>query len=698
MDHKVQIPRVAAQVSQNTTARTTRACESCRQQKSKCSGQYPCQQCERLSLQCLYGETKRQKTEREFKELANKLQKYRAILQEVKWELCPESARRVDEVLRQNAVVTSTGPRPSDLPSSVKKFDGKTQTPESEDNDPGFALDYIEKDFTRDWRTQATGFLGDHSAISWLFRLRDQLELNRKSFATESEIPGRQRSHKPRPSMNYSADDIDIPVHGRVDTMILPPREVADKLATIYFRVVHPFFPIISKVLFYNQLRSLYKNKDSAPGNRWQAILNLVFAMASKCKCLTHPDKHDVHYNDTEYFCRAWRLTMSDFTLSGHPDLQQVQVEGLLSLYLASIGQLNRSWRICGMSIQSAITMGIHLRNESRDMSPLSKENRCWVWWSLYTLDIALCVQTGRCPTIGSEFISTPLPLPFDDEALWKVSGPGLIREYRGRQLTRSDLPDHEYEQSDIMVDTQKSTRQEDQLVVTAVNHSSDSTELLPVDTSRYFLAFVELTLLMRRTIEALYAPARAQDLATEREKAVITINTRLDEWLLRLLPALQFQGPETSLNPYIRQRLSLALRFYSTKILLFQTSLMHTITNSGRDASEKLADSCVESVHQMLSLFPEQPDPVWVYNVSPWWDTTHYLMQSMTILLMELYREQQKRSTWSSKLELSVRKSVRWLQDMSILDAVSRRAWEICNEVLLLYFPAFIPQLHKVN
>ena len=66
---KVAIPRASNLSEQsNVNRRVSHACESCREQKTKCSGDRPiCQRCQDLGLTCLYGDRKR---DREKKSLA----------------------------------------------------------------------------------------------------------------------------------------------------------------------------------------------------------------------------------------------------------------------------------------------------------------------------------------------------------------------------------------------------------------------------------------------------------------------------------------------------------------------------------------------------------------------------------------------------------------------------------------------------
>jgi hypothetical protein len=47
-------------------------------------------------------------------------------------------------------------------------------------------------------------------------------------------------------------------------------------------------------------------------------------------------------YPHLVYFSRAWILSMDKASVRNHPNLQQVQVEGLAAFYLLASGQVNR--------------------------------------------------------------------------------------------------------------------------------------------------------------------------------------------------------------------------------------------------------------------------------------------------------------------------------------------------------------------
>src|SRR3954471_7757939 len=67
---------------------------------------------------------------------------------------------------------------------------------------------------------------------------------------------------------------------------------------------------------------------------------------------------------------------------------------------------------MCGIAMRSAVTMGIHLRTENESISSMSKETRYRLWWALYSLDVQLCLMTGRPLNMDLRYCTTPLPVP----------------------------------------------------------------------------------------------------------------------------------------------------------------------------------------------------------------------------------------------------------------------------------------------
>lgn len=183
---------------------------------------------------------------------------------------------------------------------------------------------------------QRLGFMGQHSEVSWLYRLRCLIEL-REAGPSTSTNP----TQISLPFVSFHQNTPDIGVLEEVEWLGRPPQSTAFELLETYFEKFHGSFPIVGKAPFLAQCRAYYSRVDARPGKQWLALLNLVFALAARHLSymghgIVSPETH------VEFFSRAWRLCMDKDSLRNHPNLQQVQVEGLASFYLLTCGQINR--------------------------------------------------------------------------------------------------------------------------------------------------------------------------------------------------------------------------------------------------------------------------------------------------------------------------------------------------------------------
>ncbi|KAH1689290.1 hypothetical protein KXX24_005166 [Aspergillus fumigatus] len=618
---------------------------------------------------------------RQLSELTNQVQFYEALLRDIYPKLEPQSAQYVEQILKeQNPDKEQFSGQRTATPSPALRLSDAARV-----SSPIFslgALDYTSEDFNRDEKIQAMGFVGEHSEIAWIYRLKrllEQVSVGSKEIDTDRQSVA---------SASFFLDDSDITVLDDIDLSQRPAQTVADQLVDEYFQVVHPSFPIIGKLVFLRQYRSFYSSPHVRPGKRWLAVLNLVFAIGARCSRYSQGDNGGVTDDETLYFSRAWRLSMSDIALLDHPNLQQVQVEGLTSFYLLSVGQVNRSWRICGISLRSAVTMGLNLRSESNTIAHVSKETRYRVWWSLFMLDISLCVMTGRPPSSSDEFCTTPPPLPFkeedfsDDRVVQLIAdheARGLFTEALGKTTATAetaltpDLSDH----------PSNMNRDCEQVASSAI-------ESLTPNISLYFLYNVELDLILREAVVTLYAPGAARKSWHEIELSIVTLNSKADVWLSRLPAAFHF---ETGARVFERQRLNLAFRFYSTKIIIAQPCLSRLTRQApGSEppgvACETMATMCVDFAAQMLNLLPTIPQASWVYRVSPWWCFLHYLMQSTTVLLTQILLLSEAGTVRYNRVLEQLSKATRWLSELSTNDPSSARAWLFCRDLISQHAP----------
>ncbi|RDW74665.1 putative C6 transcription factor [Aspergillus mulundensis] len=670
---KVAIPRSVSSTAVSTRGRVSRACENCREQKVKCSGQRPsCQRCQESGVQCSYGDRKREKLARRLSDLTARVESFENLLQNIYPNLDSLSAQYVEQIL-SDQYDNDQPPNhlPSELPSPLFS------------TDPGSAIgaiDFTDEDFNRDEKIQAMGFVGEHSEIAWMYRLKKILH----HFEHGPLGKGLDRNYVT--TVNYFLDDAEVAVLDEVDLFQRPLPAVADRLVESYFHIVHPCFPIVSRATFLGQYKSFYSTPSVRPGKRWLAILNLIFAIATKYVHDSAKDTEANAHDHTIYFSRAWKLSMGDVTLLHHPNLQQVQVEGLSAFYLMTVGQANRSWRLSGISIQSAVTMGLNLRNESNIILYSSRETRYRVWWAVYALHVLLCVMTGRLLSSTEDACTTPLPVPFVEEEFSRGEVEQLISDHEARTVFMRNLVSRSSAQSAERALIPESTRRQSPSPGKQSDRiASAAARILTPNVSLHFLYFVELGLIMRRCIDALYAPGAGRKSWRSIEMVISALNSRADSWLAKLPAEFHFLQGTSACE---RERLSLAFSYYSTKILITQPCLSRILSQVPWDIQSEtfcttVTGNCIDMASLMLELLPDSLDLAWVYRMSPWWCIVHYIMQAITVLLISLLIKAKTNTIQDSRTVDNISKAAGWLSVLAVKDPSAQRAWAAIQDLL---------------
>ncbi|KAL4780319.1 fungal-specific transcription factor domain-containing protein [Aspergillus varians] len=660
---KVAIPR-APQLRSYGNRRVKRACIECREQKTKCNGQNPCSRCTSLGISCVYVDGKREVTEKRLQDLEKQVQVYDRLLKELQPRVDSQDKDLISRTRAQFSGSEQDHPSP----------DHATH-PSTHAQPRSFGIEYIQEDFHKDKGLQAIGFMGGPSEMSWINELYQVLAKDTPFL--DSEASNKSQSLT---SVCYFLDDEELVLDPTIDPYGRPPRHIADQLLDCYFFTVHPSFPIIAKIPFMQQYEMYYTRPDLQPTTRWLTILNLVFALASKFAQLVSKPWLSEADSPMTCFTRARKLNFTESQLLEHPNLQQVQVEGLTAFFLMAIGHINRSWRACGVSVRSAIALGVNLRSESKETSNLSKEIRYRVWWSIYTLENTLSIMTGRPTSAPDKYSTTPLPIPFDEEQFREPVASRLLTDFKARTDYMQGLTSQRRATPGVWDSP-------------ALGHAVIGQEPLPTPTldisptnSFYFFYFVDLTVIMRRAIDSLYSPGFARRPWLTISASIMDLVQETDEWLSRVPSVFQFKIRH-HFTDFERQRWSLAFRFYSLRITLSRPSLCRSERQrSPNEASalsqQRIARICIDSACELLDLLPDKPDALWLVQVSPWWCVLHYLMQSITVLLIEMEFCVRFHADGASHITLHLEKGLEWLHSLGLISVPPRRAWEVCNSI----------------
>ncbi|KAG9185915.1 hypothetical protein G6011_07246 [Alternaria panax] len=208
------------------------------------------------------------------------------------------------------------------------------------------ALDLLDEDLHSKDEARSTGFIGKSSEVQWL-----RAVVLAQYERTDTEWPGSEPQRRPSfvsgseqiSSFSFWTDSDDVSVNFYVDPYELPQLDFAEHLIQCYMLRVHDSFPILPRN-FEEQTRVYFAalRAGSSPrlNHKWQAILNLVFAIGAN---YSYQYNKDWPTGDANMFqARARAFGLNEASLTAHPDLPQIQGLGLLAFYWSSTGQVSR--------------------------------------------------------------------------------------------------------------------------------------------------------------------------------------------------------------------------------------------------------------------------------------------------------------------------------------------------------------------
>jgi hypothetical protein len=181
-----------------------------------------------------------------------------------------------------------------------------------------------------------------------------------------------------------------------------------------------------------------------------------------------------------------------------------------------------------------------------------------------------------------------------------------------------------------------------------------------PPCSSLFFNFLVDLTLITHALMNKVYSIEGLRKGPSQVEHHIQKFSLQMDRWLSKLPLFYQFTIPNTDpwhLNnpklddlsaPFVRERVCLAMNYYSARITLCRPCLSR-IHQSPRHSSptgeptargklrSEMATGCLQASCALISILPETPNITWLARAAPWWSILHFLMQATTALLLGL-------------------------------------------------------------
>ncbi|KAJ1735915.1 hypothetical protein LPJ61_000288 [Coemansia biformis] len=252
----------------------------------------------------------------------------------------------------------------------------------------------------------------------------DDIGRRRRTHSSESAPEAGAPHHRGAPGPGSGApqprtgdDQSCVPVPRNLPPCGKPPMPDIDeqiRMLSLYFRHVHPVFPILYKSHFLG--RAFDGTKAAIP-----ALMSAVFAAASTYMAREATNKEDlarVRVKMAMHFQRAKMYLDEQYT---HNTIASVLTLLLMSVYEQGT-MSTRSWLYSGMAIRKAYDLGLHRdvgvakHKGTTVLSRTDAQIRQRAWWGCYVIDIMVSATLGRPTTIRDFTFDTPYPANYGDD------------------------------------------------------------------------------------------------------------------------------------------------------------------------------------------------------------------------------------------------------------------------------------------
>ena len=446
---------------------------------------------------------------------------------------------------------------------------------------------------------------GDSSATGFMAQIK-------KAIDQQITSPGMQQP------MENARRGIQFFTHGKASEglqqpldYVLPPRQRADYLLEIYWRLVDTLYPFLDKT----EVQALYRRlwTGEAIGNEgavFISLLNIVFSIASAVDGAIPPDKRE---SSADVFYQRARELLN-FGFIRIQSVMTVQCFLLLGQFLQSTNDPQQCWNFVGLAIRMAQSLGLDLPSTSAKASSLQhSETLRKVWHGCVLMDRTLSMIFCRPSMITSRGVTlVPLPAPCQDSVLCPCS---------------SGMADPDSGSSDchFCIESLKLYEIINEALLNLYNSPIEE----EYNMDPYMLYFGS-------------PGAQGLGLLFERDKSLCL-------WLRNIPIHLRRTFSAQNHGPYPRQATILKLRYYYVRILLYRpvlqrfcSSYENEDTNPEEAMPSKIALqcslACLNTAFEVIELFDsvmEGREQEELDGILPaWWYSIFYIYSAATVLI----------------------------------------------------------------
>ncbi|KAL3480996.1 hypothetical protein BJX99DRAFT_194771 [Aspergillus californicus] len=280
-----------------------------------------------------------------------------------------------------------------------------------------------------------TRYHGQNNRITLLNRFASAKEMirgceyNSSLFRLAKEVQFLQRKSKlPIDSPESSTSEIES-VEIQQMHASLPPLEVCHGLVGLYTQNFENVFRILHVPTLERQCTEFWNSNHSQDHvslfvPQLTAVLCVAMPLVNESFIRDHPDIHEYLQGPALSLLRAW---LQKLTRKQRTEFPNLQTEALVILARqVRLESPEEIWRATGSLVRSAMVVGLHLDISANvDLSLFRKEARKRLWLSIVEMDLQASIASGMpvaIPNADFEFL-TPAHIDDDEFDRWLPGG-----------------------------------------------------------------------------------------------------------------------------------------------------------------------------------------------------------------------------------------------------------------------------------
>ncbi|KAJ9238576.1 putative C6 transcription factor [Paecilomyces variotii] len=360
------------------------ACRRCHSHKIKCSGEQPCHNCRQQpegTVDCVYPARDRKVLVQEsyLRKLEEESQLWKASASPGSTNL-PSGSKSVPEDQRRQH-------GRSNHPGSNEAGEGGPSNPDGDIRNP---LIEDRAWFVRDQVSTQPVYIGEAACNAFGTRLRQFLS------GDEPMAPLPQSNYVKHKALLRMSDP----------SFRLPNRTYAHLLIKVALRFLGNDYHLMLRKATLEKLDALYRGQCFDD----PILLCRLFAIFAIGELYTNRKATSKmsEVPGTGFFMQAMSLFQD---LHEEATVSYIEILVLLSLFCLPLNRTKSAYTFAGIALRLSLTLGLHHNvPEGYMISPVEREHRLRVWWSVYTMDRISSSKLGHPVLVRDEDIDADLP------------------------------------------------------------------------------------------------------------------------------------------------------------------------------------------------------------------------------------------------------------------------------------------------